>query len=960
MYGIRGEGLLRLCLAALVAAGAADTALASTVWQRDWDTPGPLFSDNYYSVVDFNYQGLATEGAGGLLKMESGNSGLTLLRMWPDGSLRWQLSLPLVGQYRGGGLLAHADGSATVLQSALDNKSGRLLRVDAVGRLAWALQLPATRVVDSGSELIAVGCTGGSLYLTAVDRAGGSVLRQQRVELPGCSDIGTLHATLSGNDLYIATDQSIFMPAAVAKYWRVDAQTGNVLWRVERPGPAARIWLNGGSLYADNVALLGALDTATGALRWQKACGGMSGFVGADPVCAGTAGAIQQLAAADGSTVWSVSSSPPLTLLGLQGGYIVAFVRQSGNLRCISGFDGSTLWEIPLQPANSPAPLLVPNSFSAYLNVYSGPEPAQYELKRIDANYGLQYSVTALPRIIRTVSSQGQWLAGDDLYVRADGAWSAPQQKLRRLSAASGDMAWESVDEIGYYNAEWQRNPSPVAASESALFLSGTAYGPSQTHAQVYALDRDTGRLRWSRSVLEGSQVSLPGLSALAGGDVISLAGAEVFDGKRMLVKYQARRLSAASGQDVWSRTLWSGEGAFNAAAPRNVDVGGDLVVAVPNIAVYFPMQRLDEVTGTTVWSAPLAGFMLTKSTANDAVFSLVGAWPDDFSVSRTDAVTGQVEWTFPHSAAWAGGLHDFNLLRPLPNGDVLVVATGVPITGGGVEAARTQLIQIKADGSGLRYRWPADEDLLASGQNIKSVIVDSGGQSALFHAAQAVGGDSRLALAFLVRFDLQQGQLMGSQIYSVTGAHPQFQATAWDAQLMPYGDGFLASGMAARAPLATTRRDALRDFSVAARGDLALDIAGLPADFSAGELLPLDVRVNYDGDAAVAGVTVLLDLPWQGTASGLTCAGPGVSNCSIDSRYGQIEVHFDAAPGARLRLGGELRALALPAAAQAAVGGVVFGPESLLESDSANNLRRALPGEVIFGDGFGPVATAR
>lgn len=958
MYGIRGEGLLRLCLAALALGGAAQSASADTVWQRDWDMQGGIFSNESHAVMDFNYQDMAVDRSGGLLKLESTYKGLTLLHLWPDGSLRWQLSLPVVRRSDRNSLLAQEDGSAVVLQAGVNNHSGHLLRVDPVGRLSWALQVPATRLVESVDELIAIGCIDGSLYLTVVDRAGGTVVRQQRVAQPGCSDIGALHATLSGNDLYIATDESTDLPAAVAKYWRVDAQTGNVFWRVERPGPAARIWLNSGSLYAMNGTLLGALNTANGALRWEKTCGGMAGFVSADPVCASNAGTIQRLAAADGSTVWSASSS--LTLLGLQGGCIAAVVRQSGNLRCISGIDGSTQWEIPLQPSNSPPPMLVPSSFSGFLHVYSGAEPAHYVLKRIEVYSGWLHSTTALPQVLRTVSAHGQWLAGGDLYVRAGGAWLAPQQKLRRMSAATGDLAWESVDEIGYYNAEWQRNPGAVAAAESALFLSGTAQGPSQASAQVYALDRDTGRLRWSRSVLEGSRVSQPGLSAVAGGDVISLAGTEVFDGKRMLVKYQARRLSAGSGQDVWSRTLWSGEGVFNGAAPRNVDAGGDLVVAVPNIAVYFPMQRLDEVTGTTVWPAPLAAFMLAKSSADDAVFSLVGAWPDDFSVSRTRAANGQVEWTFPHSAAWASGLHDFNVLQPLPDGDVLVVATGVPRTGGGVDAARTQLIRIKADGSGLRYRWPADADLLAPGQNIKSVVVDSAGRSAWFHAAQAVGGDSWLALAFLVRFDLQQGRPMGSQIYSVTGAHPQFQATAWDPQLMPYGDGFLASGMAARAPLVTTRRDALRDFSVAARGDLVLDIPGLPADFSAGELLPLDVRVNYDGDAAVAGVTVLLDLPWQGTASALTCTGPGVSYCSIDSRYGQIEVRFDAAPGARLRLGGELRALALPAAAQAAVSGVVFGPESLLESDSSNNLRRALPGTVIFGDGFEPAATAR
>jgi hypothetical protein len=162
---------------------------------------------------------------------------------------------------------------------------------------------------------------------------------------------------------------------------------------------------------------------------------------------------------------------------------------------------------------------------------------------------------------------------------------------------------------------------------------------------------------------------------------------------------------------------------------------------------------------------------------------------------------------------------------------------------------------------------------------------------------------------------------------------------------------------MAARAPQVATRRDALRDFSVAARGDLALDIPGLPADFSAGAQLPLDVRVNYDGDAPIAGVTLLLDLPWQGAIDGLSCSGVGVSQCSVDSRYGQIEVRFNAAPGARLRLGGTLRALIWPAPAQATIGGVVFGPESLLESDGSNNLRLAAPGQRVFGDGFEPAA---
>lgn len=130
------------------------------------------------------------------------------------------------------------------------------------------------------------------------------------------------------------------------------------------------------------------------------------------------------------------------------------------------------------------------------------------------------------------------------------------------------------------------------------------------------------------------------------------------------------------------------------------------------------------------------------------------------------------------------------------------------------------------------------------------------------------MGGGSPLGLAFLVRFDLQQGQSLGSQIYAVTGA-PASPGP-------PPGTRRLC--LAATDSLRAARPRAPRDIRVAARRDRVRDIPRLPVDFSPGKQRSLDARVND------AGASLLPDLPWQGTASGLRCVGAGVSNCRVDS----------------------------------------------------------------------------
>lgn len=125
------------------------------------------------------------------------------------------------------------------------------------------------------------------------------------------------------------------------------------------------------------------------------------------------------------------------------------------------------------------------------------------------------------------------------------------------------------------------------------------------------------------------------------------------------------------------------------------------------------------------------------------------------------------------------------------------------------------------------------------------------------------------------------------------------------------------------------------------------------PPGIAVGDDVPFAVGVGYTGDAAITDATLIVELPWQGSESGLSCDGPGVSRCELQVRHGQITARFDAASGAQLTLRGTVRRLDAPVLEKSVLRAMVHGPIGLLESDASNNFGSVAVDGPIFVDGF-------
>ncbi|MCQ4166157.1 outer membrane protein assembly factor BamB family protein [Tahibacter harae] len=913
---------------------------AGAGWQRDWNETGPAFSLR----AEDGFQ-LAGTADGSALVGSTDGYDYRLSQVSGDGSIAWSFALPL-SEWTPADFAPEPDGATLLMFTGLNYAS--VARLDASGALQWSSALQGHYFAIGGDRLVArTKYSDGAAVVTAIDRLSGQWLWQVRV--PGIHGHWPARRPIavdSDGNTYLVGPGDDAQPLLA----KLNPQ-GGLAWL--RPvASLGVIAVRDGRIYLPYSGALQVLDAAGGQQLWRNEdCDtGYSElfFIAGDPLCV-SAGELARVSAVSGTEVWRREYAG--AVLGVFGDdvYIgsdpTTFPVANGVLARLAGSDGEPLWQQPM-----PFPVLGRIwQVSADLIAIAGPgrTDGSLALRRYRIPDGSLSDDRPLADVPRGVQQPREFRDGSDLFVLAGVPWKALPTRVRRLAADSGDVLWENA-------APPRQSPSGVALTPDRLLL---AEETDMGDALVRSLDRANGQQRWERSIVQApvssGSMKPPRIIGLPNNDALVSYGYRnnLYSPTRV---QELQRLSDASGQTLWIQQLasWNSPSVGNYwAEPFLLGIGEDALLW-PARSIEGPIglsaQRRSGVDGALMFSsaaAPLAS-MVRLSVAADAVFALGFADRDTLRLTKHSATSGELLWQFDYpTAPWPdAALLD---LLPLADGDVMMLVqfynSMAAATG-----QTTHLLRIKSDGSGLRYVYRTP--MQGKTRDLITRIVLAGNGEALL---RRLLHQDRRSIEFLQRFDLEQVRVLGSQALQLRGVEPFAARSEWNGSFVPHADGILISGTVLQSPLPPTRRDALLDIGIVQHGDLGLQVPAFPAGINEGDSVPFTVGVSYTGDAAVTDATLIVELPWQGGESGLSCTGAGISRCDLLLRHGQLTARFDAAPGAQLELRGTLRRLAAPALDKSVLRAVVHAPIGLLEGNIYNNFRNIPVDGPIFADDF-------
>jgi hypothetical protein len=257
----------------------------------------------------------------------------------------------------------------------------------------------------------------------------------------------------------------------------------------------------------------------------------------------------------------------------------------------------------------------------------------------------------------------------------------------------------------------------------------------------------------------------------------------------------------------------------------------------------------------------------------------------------------------------------------------------------------------LETDGSGAFRNWTLvpDNDAVRS-QTVEVRSDASGVRLEILHGNRHGPG----GLSVLARFDVATGSLVSQQVLRGRSGSllDPLVSGGWTGDFD--GDRLLMNTIAIDSPAATVWGDALIDTTVTAHGDIALRLGVDRSQFDATGLVGIDGHMTYTGDAPVAGAHVNLYVPWHSGARDVACTVVGASNCTVDTRDGNILATVDLTPGGAVDITARLLPIASDGDAPMLTG-VAFGPVGLDEPNTLNNLAQtsAAPDDDLFADGF-------
>jgi len=351
------------------------------------------------------------------------------------------------------------------------------------------------------SENLYIACSGGVIHVL---RARDGAVAPPLYELAGPLASAP---TLSAGVLYNGERNSIGDPGDTALVAR-DIATRRELWRTVTPGNVvAPPVIQQDTVYAvannNAVSTLLALDARSGAIRWRYES--REGIVGSPTV--------------NGETVWAATSPS---------------FGAGGSLLALRAQDGTLLWRVPLAEGSRSSPVLAQGilyagSFlgalyalradtGATVWVYHTTLSSAINLSVLDgvvyasADDGTLFALNSADgRRLWTRSSIARHLGWGDILAQDQTIYAgAPDGLLYAVDARTGATlrAYQLDDQPPITGADtsliiWS---APILR-DGVLYIERTAgdqrYPVSQVPSQVIAIDRDTGAVRWTQTILD-------------------------------------------------------------------------------------------------------------------------------------------------------------------------------------------------------------------------------------------------------------------------------------------------------------------------------------------------------------------------------------------------------------------------------------------------------------------------
>ena len=951
------SGMLKIAsLALIVAAGRAHAD--SEIWRNDWFLPAPPTLSPESVPVDgriaFAANGDVVIGGLGYVDRD-----FQFTRIGVDGTVRWSANVgytlnrtPLANE-----LIATDDGGALVaVGDAYVSMYEGVIRIDASGRIAWMHEVPAQAAAVGGGRAFALGCSS----LIAYDDATGAALWQRPTDI--C--YGTVAIAADGSGGAIIVEQAADEPVRVMHY----AADGTIAWSAQVAG-----FLSGGqSVFgpANGLVIVNSYDRLTafrvadGAIAWS-----LVGYYGVqlagsppEPIVY-DATSISRLDAATGTPRWTVPSIEGIYAAAASADALVFGVPTHAVTR-IDLATGATLWTM--------TPPFVDGFGNTLHNVglggFSGDAFSVVEQPATDANVppfvqrvaladGSLAGMTPMSPVPQAPASDS-FGDGDRIVGVQDAQTTAgPELRLRRLAAASGAADWQIDDPIAldplFYSV-----PTRVS-SQASVIGDGIAVATSLSIGQYFAgaglrvayYDRATGARRWEQFFGDSSDAGTYEAApvAAADGDLFVASGASAFCSRGIYPDCAWQALSKLSRTD--GHVLWRIEDRYDWVAgdapfPNElVAVGDDAILLGPFEEGFSPdtLRSIAGANGAVQWASSIFGYrrILAVYPADGDV--LVVANGDGWA--KLDHATGAPIWVgpaFPAPCFSSCGVDATFVV--LPGGDILTASQ---------TDFKAGITRLHNDGSGTYESWTIDPDATQR-TLIVNLAVDSDG-GVWIYLLRNLDHATTAGVAVLAKFDPATGRLTRQQIVRGRSPEPLQGQTLGSWIGAPEGERLVLESTTTEPSLPTVGGNVVLDTHVTASGDIATTLDVDRGYASTGETVTFHARLAYTGTSAIAGAHLAVYLPWGSGARNVVCAPTNAGACAVDTSGDSVRATMDLSPGATVDLTGEVLVLAADwwDTSAAYLTAVSWGPLSLDEPDTRNNLAQRAVDRGIFGDGF-------
>ena len=892
---------------AMASCALAQGTMASPLWQNDWNhTSTPFVSSGFSFYGPTAPIAYSSDGDVLFAGVNPSPFNAQVTRLDSAGNLRWVANLDNYSSqdyYQANALIANDDGSAIVALG--DGQYPLIARIAPNGGLAWARKMQAVwMAMLPGGRLATRNCNRTSV----LDANTGDVLWERRsAPNSNCSLDGLLVDGL-GN-IYSAYYQADVLH--VEKFAVDGSPSFQTTGGSTFGGQVgALVGIDDTNFYVRVGPDLRAFRQTDGSVAWTIQPGNyVSGITTKDSpselVLVGD-DSIRRLAADTGMERWS----QPLTNGHFARSVDTSILVNAGNsLIRLNATTGAIVWSTPLPVVNGDGDPLYWQQFGGLANnrilglatTYNVNKAAPPFVQPIDYPSGSLLALDPVPFVDQGVQGNSKVDGTQVISVAHDPSPTGPKLRIRAVDAGTGGTQWETVDDITlgdqFFTPQfWQPADFTIKDDLVAVLSTLTRPGnlaPADSAFQIGLYDRTTGSKQWSAVLYEPTQTGTytVGPDIDADGNVYVVVNIDLACGSSTCSHTRMYKFSRQSGA-----ILWNTDRAGNWLRTFEL-FGNDVVLAGPLDGSNKTLARLSGVDGSELWSTTLFSgdgsyFGFYRVDPQHVIFS------SEQNNAKIDVSTGAAAWTVA-SAPYGCTFCSASGFITLPNGDALT-ALGVNST--------PVVRRFHNDGSGIVEQWVLSPASPILSQSAHSPLLTPSGNIELMLRRSLLS--TSISFQYIARFDPTTGTVLGQQLVTPMPLDAASASRYWYPLSWPTDGSVLATSTSIEAPSPATTGLALIDTSVLASGDLSASLTVDTSAASPGQDVGFHMTVNYTGDQPITSAHLFGYLPWQGGISSVVCTPVSASNCSVDTRFGSVNATFDILPGGSLTIDGQARVI--------------------------------------------------